>query len=786
MPTDFERYNNEYQLLNPSPAYTDTGTTEPTSIQRYNNNEDADEDVFRRPVEQNRRRTDHLGQELNHLAHNHKATQGAFVDTRSTLLKWYGLSAASSANIGVFELTGSLFIKHPMYPATTFELAAAVVGNSGAGWFNTEANRLKEEGDSLWITFGADTQDSFERDIVARTPSATPVGITQAQLRKGPTWVLLQDTANDLSSLGIVPGSDIVRVYPDPSGNPGVFLERTIRDIHQDEDGFWYLEVSPDTPFYQSTAGVEIPSILSNNKLIRTSNSAEYEILDSGAVTTRLAQTAFANYVSNLHWSKAGRKRPMKPNGTTTEYRENEWQHAIPLCVVSDGKLFWPLAAAGGISPNGNFDQSLNGFVRTSQSDVIYAQHIWSALQSLVQSPGLPLISLDTNSDALGVGRGSHEYRIEEANVDGVTSSPQFWVSPGRPGRSSVSGSSDAKAAPIYRLSEQGFYTAGGAEQYKENTLELRMPGTPGQPTNQGSRYAELRASQMLYTSKASNNNHYIRNVAFDLTTANIPGLAAGSGLQVGANIVLGEANLYETLLGQHDIEIKGTVSFDRLYPITIDETGGVPVGSFLNVNSTLTMDFSTLVRLTPDSANPLDPFSAAVLAGTSPKYLHERIESSYDPSTGDTLGAIPVIRQYTFDTTAIKPDSGGAAVQNTLYPSAATPGAVTLFEGLFSRDYYRYTGVSPTIVSTLFARHSEVFVRPVLYTEYNGGTGNHEVGFYLQFEFHTDDGDANETDRLNNHLFTENFKSINKALRDIVPKVKCDLSITHRPVWSE
>ena len=53
----FSRFNAGYQASNPTEkVYLDTGANSPTSILRVNNADVADEETWRRPTEQNRRR----------------------------------------------------------------------------------------------------------------------------------------------------------------------------------------------------------------------------------------------------------------------------------------------------------------------------------------------------------------------------------------------------------------------------------------------------------------------------------------------------------------------------------------------------------------------------------------------------------------------------------------------------------------------------------------------------------------------------------------------------------
>jgi hypothetical protein len=786
MSVEFKKFNTAFETANPGdPAYTETGDNAAASIEVYNNGEDADEDVLRRPVEQLRRRTAHIGEEANLTQEYMKAFEGRFIDMGSTTVKWEGIST------GVFELSGAIKVVHPMYPDTVYELGSAVIGNAGVGFFNTAANRLKEEGDSLWITFGANGDNTYGVDLNARVASGTTaLSIVQSNLRKAPTWVLIRDTVNNLGSLGIVPGSDVVQIYPDPINFPASFISRTVKGIFEDEDGYWYLEVSYDTPLWDQTLpGDEVPPVVNTDKWTRASLGAQYKVLDVTLATTRLALSSFSDYASNLHWFRRGRIRPVTLHGAPTEHREMEWLMAMPLCIVRNNRLHFPLANVAGIAVDATNYQSMSGFIRTSVADSVYAQHLWRNKQTFIQAAGGNLTSKTTTSDPSSPGRAEIIEKLEEAHADGNVSTPVFWLSPARPGRLSLYGNADGGAQPILKIAEQGFYTAAGADQIGETTLELRMPGTIGSPTLHGSRFSKLQASQALYTMKASNLTPHSREATADFDSTTLLALAGpgGKGLPIGSAISLGTTNLYETLLGMHDLLISGSLSFRGIYPCFFDLTAGNPAGAISNENTTQAVEFQAFLRLEQGTVGtPNTPFVQNIAVLPERPIVRTKVRNTIAANDPTGVALFSETTTAWNDTLCAITADGGPPTENTSYPASPDSGGIELFRGLFSTDLYSYTGAGPWTPAHT-PNHSEVLVKLMCYPLYDGGTTSHTVEFYLQFEFHTEEGDATHADRLKKHMYVLEFKNagVASAAFGVDPKLTVSLGIEHRKVWA-
>ena len=456
--SEFKRANLQYQADHPTEvAYTDTGTVEPTSIQRYNNGEDADHDVLRRPIEQNRRRIQHLSEEQNLHKVNSAGTRGVFLEPGATRVTWHGTTASPAVNSGVFELTASLWFQHPLYPDTQLELQAATIGNASSGFFSTEANRLKEEGDSIFITFGVQDSTPAAVEALARTTTGVSSAITQGQLRKGPTWVLLSDVSTNLStapSPAVVPGSDKVRIYYDPIGSPMSYKLFTIQNLVSDGTA-WYIEVGPTTPFWDSTTSPTIPPA-GTNKLFRASGAMEYEIVETTDTTVKLSSRSFSGFYSNLFWQKAGTNKAVYGVNTSgISYRENEWQFALPLAMVSGGVLVFPLAGAGAVPPFSTTTHSISGLMHTALSDIVTAAHPFKNAQSCIQAAGNVLQILATDSTVSGNGRGDIRETVAEAHTDGTTG-PSYWTAHARPGVYELRGAVDGHNTPFVRCVEQG------------------------------------------------------------------------------------------------------------------------------------------------------------------------------------------------------------------------------------------------------------------------------------------------------------------------------------------
>lgn len=784
MSVDYRKFNAEWEASNPGePTYTETGEDSATSIQRLNNNEDANEDVLRRPIEQLRRRTRHL-----QVAHNLLNAQGVFkqgqiLDTQGATVLWNGLTNGVPAKEGVFELSSSVFISHPMYPDTVYEVPSTIIGNETTGFFNNEANRLKEEGDSLWVTFGDVVNDSTERDTAARAPGV--VTVTQAQLRKGPTWVMIRETGTTLAGLGIIPGSDLLRIYPDPVGSPSTVLKRTIRNIFQDTDGNWFVEVAPDTPLWDTTLPASpIPSSAATTKRSRVSNGAEYDIVDVTETTTRIAQRNFASYHSNLEWFGAGREDLLQAFGTTLDdYREHEWANAFPLAVVANGNLVFPLAGAAGI-PSGTLQQSPTGFMRTAIADTVNATHIFANQQTFQRGSGTTLMDLRTDSPGLGTGAGSHQVSIEESHPDGNVSSPVFWISPSRPARLRFSGSGDGYTNPFAELVEQGMYTAGGAYQGKETSLRLRRlaEGSYGAPSVYGNTYNELTASQLPYILSVDNAKMYQRKLAFQTERSAVAALGpADHGIAVGAFIPIGTAGLYETVRGKHDLLIEGTLGFRNIYPVQIDSVTTTQPAGLPNAKSSQTIRFKAAVRLTPDST-PTNPMGASVLTADSKVLvyttLRDALVASGSPSPlVDSFTQETVIEHSTADTLTV-----GPANSRRSYP--VTPlTSTTVFSALFKTDLSEYTA---GVTQTSTKGHSQIDLRLVAVPVYDVGSNEHRVELYLQWDMHNEEVDAVELDYLTKNMYIQDFRNAFTASNPsgVDPTLVCDLQIQHTPRW--
>lgn len=778
MPVEFDRHNREWEADNPGePNYADTGADTATSIQRLANGENATHDVLRRPDEQLRRRTRHMQEEHNLLAEFMTAIQGRFLDMRAARCKWHGLAAANTANRGVFETNGTIYVKHPMYPDTTYEIPSSVFGNSSTGFFQYEYNRLKEEGDSLWIVWGDELDSSSVRDGNARTTYGVSSTVTQLQLRKGPTWVLIQETGIDLSAQGIVVGSDKIRIYNDPIGAPASYLERVIKEIHQDDDGNWYVEVPHDTPLYDSTKA--IPPTASPTHLLRTSSGDEYEIVDDTGAVVRVPQRSFANYCSNLWWFKAGRKHPMQPYDAsatpTPKYRENEWQYALPLCVVSNGDLFWPLAATGGLAPNIDSFQSLSGLMRTGQADTVLASHVFEAVQNFKRAAGSDLISLTTDSNPVTPGAATHVALLNEAHTDGTSSSPVYWNSPSRPGSFGLRGKTDP-ALPFIQAVEQGYYEAGGAYVAPENAIRLREMGSSFIPTSHASTYAELRASQFQYVPSVNNLKKYSRSTA-DLINAAWFTSVTGYGHPIGTYIELGQQGKYDTVKGKHSVAVKGYVGFRDIYSWLLDYDTSAQGEN--NPFSSQGLDFEAHLLLTPD-ASPTNPMAIAVDYKTPKSLVWNNIQNAITDSgasfTVDYFTPNQVHERVTLKT--IQADV--APGTNDLYPAIPTPGSTTIFEALFLADMARIQSTASDIIT----RHSEVALKVVAVPTYDAGSQQHRIQFFAQFEFRTEEADASQTDRQNNSMYCKTFKSLTWTPTSD-PTFVADLAVVHQKVWA-
>ena len=598
MPIEFKRHNEKFQTDNPSePSHVDTGTDDATAIERYNNTEGGTQEVFRRPVEQIRRRSRHSQEEFNVLEKLSQAKDGRFLDPGTSTVKWNGLGAAG-ALAGTFELSGPLHIAHPAYPDTVIEVPSSVIGNSTTGWFQQEENRLLEEGDSLWITFGSDSQTSAARDISLRPEAGTLAAtVTQPQLRKGPTWIMVSDSVLDLTAQSIVVGSDKLRIFQDPVSNPTIYLERTIKAIYKDPAGVTYLEVAHDSPIFDKTT---IPSKVlpppGNSKLTRAATGAQYAVVDSGGTTTRVPQRALSAFWSNLIWFQPAQVVPMTPESGANAYRENEWLHAIPLASVQNGNLHFPLASSAGVPPSTTTQHSLLGYVRTSIADEVPAAHNFSGNPSFKNTAGAPLATFSTDSTGSN-GAGKSLVNVKEAATAGITPGgglPGFWTAPNRPNKIGLKGQADALANNFVEFVEQGYYEDTG-NFYEESALRLKLPGAVGVPTTHGGGFGHLKASQMRFIQSVSTNkignlstkfplsDEWLRKITGDNTGTpiSIPSQSSwdNQGILVG-NIVLGLTEEYMGRVGTYLVRLKGVMGLHNIYrPYVAASTGNIAAG---------------------------------------------------------------------------------------------------------------------------------------------------------------------------------------------------------------
>ena len=786
MASEFERSNLQHQVDFPlETAYTDNGENIPTSIERFNNSEDATETIFRRPAEQLRIRSRHLQEEANSANEFMHAIQGRFLDMRGATVQWHGLTPPIvPGNAGVFSLTSSLFVTHPMYPDSVYEIPAAIIGNASTGFFQYEYNRLLNEGDSLWVTWGSTTDPTATRDLAARPAPGGPGVVTQPQLRKGPTWVMIQETVLDLSLSAIVPGSDKIRIYADPIGAPLVYLERVIRDIAIDTDGYWYVEVAHDAPLFDSAK--VIPPAAPTQKLYIAAGGAEYEIVDTTGAIVRVAQRGFSKYISNLWWFKAGRVDPLVPYAAPMApvWRENEWEFAIPLAVVSNGQLFFPLAAAGGLTANETQFFAPAGFVRTTVADNIYAAHTWAIEQFYQQAAGSDLLTFMTTSSAIVPGRGRQTVILEEAHTDGLTSVPIYWASPARPARFGLLGNADAQTNPYVRLVEQGFYTVGGAEEYKECSMDLRKQAVPGAPAGQGTTYNRLTASQLPYITRADRiivDRHATTDA---VTNAWLNGLAASPFGQplLTAALDFGNKDTYENRVGLHDVRIEGYLSFREVFPWWVKVTG--PPAGFPDSNywHSFSIPFWSELRLTPDAiaTNP----KAISVSARAPR-LHKRTLVF----TGQE-DAAPIIVPYVKyghqvieapSVEALPADFGAGT--NDLYPTVPAAGGTVIYDALLSSDIAIFEGAA----MAYYPRFSQVEIKVIAVPTYVAT--NQYLELFAQLEFRVDNSevDALQVNRQNNHMFVDTFKGLSAIggfSPILAPAFESDLTIRTEPVW--
>lgn len=684
-----------------------------------------------------------------------------------------------------------------MYPNTVYEIQAAVIGNASTGFFQYAHNRLLDDGDSLWITWGTTSQSGPVREGVARPGTTGSHVVAQSQLRKGPTWVLIQDTSTDLSAAGIVVGSDKIRVYPDPIGTPALYIERVIRNILQDADGYWYVEVAHDTPLFDNTTTPVVPPTGATLKLTRPSSGHEYKIVDTTGVTTRVTQRSFANYASNLWWHKAGRVDPLMPS-SGAEWRENEWEYAFPLCVVSGDKLFFPAASAGGIAESSTLSQSPAGFVRTSQTDNVYASHLWNVEQFFKGTPGNALVSLITTSNPLSPGAGYQSARIEEAHTDGNASSPVYWTGPNRPARFGLMGNANARGVDFFRVAEQGFCTSGLAEKFDESSLQLRESPTISTPATHGTGFRTLTASQMSYVMRADRITSTRYVTTFPVTTTNLDTIKpAPHGLEVTTStpIQVALAGTYEAQRSKHDFIIEGWLSFNDIFPWATIVNGSVtgfpsgPNGDVENYQHTLSLPFFAKIRLTPDAV-ATNPMAVAVL-GRSPR-IHKRTKIRW----GNAISGGTFSNDYYVPQDVIEAPSAEALAANfgdgtnDKYPTVHPGGDAVIFDAVFTTDMMIGDG-SGGGTTTVYDRYSQVKVEIVAVPNYNSTPpAKQEITFYARFEFriHNDEADASQNARQNKHAFVKTWKALlaNAGfLPQIAPTFYADLMCTHVPVWA-
>jgi len=550
------------------------------------------------------------------------------------------------------------------------------------------------------------------------------------------------------------------------------------------ESGHWFIEVSPDDHLWKQDGVKRIPSAASTGGRSRSSDGAEYEITDASGTVIQ-SRRAFSSYRSNLEWFGAGRTEMLRPylvGGAT--YRASEWASAVPLAIVTDGLLRFPLAHDGGV-PDGGTSSNISGFVRTGIHDKITASHTFAELQSIEMPSDVGMLEMKTDSDAGTVGAGNLEWRVMEAHTDGIAAG--YWASPKRPAMMSLASEVDGKQYPIIRVIEQGMYS-GTTTGCKENAIELRRTADEhhGDPTIIGTAYNRLNASQINYIPSVFNTNVHKRAVEFPMDETVVP-LLSGHGIPVGDAIEIGYGGLYENMLGKHDLTISGSWGFRALYNIfTYIETATgntVPVATSHSKHAQ-GLAFNLRLRLTPDSSVKSNPMVVSVLSADIETLVATVVRYSFNEDLTATLRGQETITEI-MTSEQLSADAG-PPTENREYPASPASGSVEVFKTLFMCDYVDY-GDEAAPSPALSQKHSQIELYLKAVASYDAPSNMHYVRLYLQFAMHTEEGDNNEADYLRNVLYMDNFKSIKSTapVAEVDPAMVCELNIEHSQKWS-